>query len=187
MLVRNSTSSAFNSSGIAIADLLTYNNTKRFHVEVDSELFYDPSPLREHLKEEEEPPSTSKRHDASHPPSNGLTRTPSQAHMYSQQTPYGMNGGGLPGGVSPSPRGGQFPGGNQFNTPIPPNQFYGAGGGRDTMPGMGNMGGMGQVGVGGSPMMARGGGGGMNMGGMGMGMGMSMDGLGISPDIRRRM
>lgn len=102
-----------------------------------------------------------------------------------------MNGaGGIPGGISPSPRGGAYPGGaGQYNAPVPPNQFYGSGSGRDSMGsmgGMGNMGGMGQIGIGGgSPMTTRsGGGGGM---GMGMGIGMGMDGLGITPDVRRRM
>lgn len=163
----------------------------RFHVEAESELYYNPSQLREHLKEEEEPPSTSKRSDPPHSSSNGgMSRTPSRAHLQAQQLPYGMNGaGGMPGGISPSPRGGPYPGGaGQYNSSIPPNQFYGSGGGRDSMGvmgGMGSMGGMGQIGIGGSPMTTRsGGGGGM---GMGMGIGMGMDGLGITPDVRRRM
>lgn len=117
-----------------------------------------------------------------------MSRTPSRAHFQAQQLPYGMNGGGgMPGGISPSPRGAPYPGGaGQYNSPIPPNQFYGSGGGRDSMGGMGNIGGMGQMGMGGgSPMTTRsGGGGGMSMG---MGIGMGMDGLGITPDVRRRM
>lgn len=115
-----------------------------------------------------------------------MSRTPSRSHLQAQQLPYGMNGaGGMPGGMSPSPRGAPYPGGGgQYNSSIPPNQFYGPAGGRDSMGGMGNMGnmsGMGQMGMGGgSPMTTRSGGG-------GMGMGMGMDGLGITPDVRRRM
>ncbi|TFK94104.1 hypothetical protein K466DRAFT_593925 [Polyporus arcularius HHB13444] len=165
--------------------------TQQFFVDEYSDLYYDPTPLRNHLKDQQndshEPSSSqfSQRHQAdavntprmtrtnSIPP-GGMTPSMSQAQLYG--TPQAMA----------SPR--HFPGGNQgMGGPyggmsgIPPAQFYGSAGGdgmpispmqRGPPPGMGMNPGMGMA-----PGM------GMNPA---MGMGLPPDGS-MSPEIRRRV
>ena len=141
----------------------TFDGFRRFQVEEDSNLYYDPSPLLEYQKEDKQVapnaiegiPSSSSHHlpsgsqrgqpypMAGHHSVNGVAMSP----VVATPTRHGV----------PMQMGGPYPGGPQFHA-IPPNQFYG-GGDR------------------GSPMVTRG-------MGVGMGMGMGMEGMGITPDVR---
>ncbi|THH20755.1 hypothetical protein EW146_g679 [Bondarzewia mesenterica] len=132
--------------------------TQQFHVEQGSDLYYDPAPLLEYLKEGQQEGNQSS--DAAPPE----PATPLMAHRQQQ---FNMGGqfpmnGMLPhsSAIAASPRhmGGQMGTphhGGQFGA-IPPGQFYGVG---DPSRG--------------SPMVPR--------------VGMIMDGMGMSPDVRRRM
>jgi len=127
---------------------------RRFQVEEDSELFYDPSPLLEYQKEDKQ--------EAPHA-IEGLPSSSSNLQPSHRGHPYPLAGHHSSNGVAMSPvvatptrhvvghMGGPY-GGPQFHA-IPPSQFYG-----DDR---------------GSPMVTR-----------GMGMGMGMDGMGITPDVR---
>lgn len=171
----------------------------RFLVDEFSDLYYDPTPLREYEKENktEEPEPQQKTERQSMPPpelanSPQLRRGPHSSGSLSASMPYAN-----------SPRHpSQLPPGMPFSgmPPVPASQFYGNGdmgspspmrmGGMgmpmDPMGGMGGgMGGMGGM----SPMGNMGGMGGMpgmpGMGGMG-GMGPMGGGMGMaSPDLRR--
>ena len=125
----------------------------RFHVDEESDLYYDPTPLYEYLKEEREESAQSSD------PVHHEGPTPLMAHRQLQSNisnQYSMNGMGVSPSIAASPRhlGGPIgtPHGGSFAA-IPPTQFYSTDRG--------------------SPMVPRG--------------GMIMDGIGITPDIRRRM
>lgn len=127
--------------------------TQQFHVDEESDLYYDPTPLYEYLKEEREESAQSSD------PVHHEGPTPLMAHRQLQSNisnQYSMNGMGVSPSIAASPRhlGGPIgtPHGGSFAA-IPPTQFYGTDRG--------------------SPMVPRG--------------GMIMDGIGITPDIRRRM
>jgi hypothetical protein len=141
--------------------ITNWDHYRRFQVEEDSELYYDPSPLLEYQKEDkQEAPQVME----------GLPSSSSNIHASHRGHPYPLAGHHSSNGVTMSPvvatptrhavavghMGGQY--GPQFHA-IPPSQFYG-----DDR---------------GSPMVTR-----------GMGVGMGMDGMGITPDVRnlsRRM
>ncbi|KAI0787701.1 hypothetical protein C8Q74DRAFT_1196016 [Fomes fomentarius] len=161
--------------------------TQQFQVDEFSDLYYDPTPLREYLKDSQqndsdEPSSSSQPLHRQQPdsvnsprmlrnnsiPPGGMTPSMSQAQLFNANQGMG------------SPR--HFPGGNQGMggpyggiAPISPAQFYGTGGG-DGMPA--------------SPMQRGPPGMGMSPG-MGMGPGMVMGGLmpdgSMSPEVRRRV
>lgn len=148
----------------------------RFHVDEYSDLYYDPTPLREHEKEAGDPDKTEQR--PSMPPPDQIM---SDASPQMRRNPSTMSTSS--GSVPFSPRHpGTYPpqGMNYNNMPrIPPGQFYGNG-----EPGMPSPMRMGSIGGMGMPMgdMGMGGmaGGNMGVGGMGpMGMG--------SPDVRRSL
>ncbi|TFY70464.1 hypothetical protein EVG20_g2546 [Dentipellis fragilis] len=126
--------------------------TQQFLVEEESELYYDPSPLLEYLKEgqSEDGPS------GEGAPPNGMPGTPLNRGHQPMGGQYQVNGMMSSPAIAASPRHGlpgQYPG-SGF-TPIPPSSFYGTDRG--------------------SPMVTR------------SGMMQNMDGLGVSPDLRRRM
>ncbi|KAH9945458.1 uncharacterized protein BXZ73DRAFT_38327 [Epithele typhae] len=159
--------------------------TQQFHVDVHSNLYYDPTPLREHMKDEEPPSSSSHPPQRQHPDtvsSSRMLRTGSmQGGMNPQLAQAQMYGG--PQGMA-SPRHGFPPGGNQVMaspyggmTGIPPGQFYGG----DVPPSPMSRG----PGMGMNPAMAGLGGGMVMNPGMGMG-GMPPDGA-MSPEVRRRV
>ncbi|KAH8994955.1 hypothetical protein EDB92DRAFT_2053083 [Lactarius akahatsu] len=132
--------------------------TQQFQVDEGSCLYFDPSPLQEHQKEDKQgPPNVA---------SQSLPLPTSHPHPNQRGQAFPMPGHHSVNGVGMSPivatptrhivpgQMGPYPGVPQFNT-ISPAQFYG-GGDR------------------GSPMVTR---------GMGM-IGMGMDGMGITPDVR---
>lgn len=149
-------------------------------VDEGSDLYYDPSPLREYEKESRPGPeeNTEKSERTSMPPPlnpsaldspqlrrshNPMPHTPQQSHSmpFPSRHPGQYPQQGIPG---------------PFNSPMPvtPGQFYGNGDPGMRMASMGGMGGMGNMGM---HMEGMGG-----MGGMpGMAMGMNMG----SPDVRR--
>lgn len=172
---------------------LTQSRHHRFQVDEFSDLYYDPAPLREYLKDSQqndfdEPSSSSQPSHRQQPdsvnsprllrtnsiPPGGMTPSMSQAQLFNPNQGMG------------SPR--HFPGGNQGMggpyggiAPISPAQFYGTGGG-DGMPVSPMQ--RGPPGMGMSP--------GLGMGpGMGMNPGMAMGGLqpdgSMSPEVRRRV
>ncbi|KAI0264413.1 hypothetical protein BC834DRAFT_826589 [Gloeopeniophorella convolvens] len=122
--------------------------TQQFQVDEGSDLYYDPSPLMDYLKDAK-PVNVSDTHSGAMNPS---------AHQRGQAIPmaghHSTNGVGMSPVVgTPTRHGipgqmGSYPGGPQFHA-IPPNQFYGA---TDR----------------GSPMVTRGMGIGMGMDGMGI-------------------
>ncbi|KAJ3536451.1 hypothetical protein NM688_g6834 [Phlebia brevispora] len=147
--------------------------TQQFMVDEGSDLFYDPTPLREYEKEQKSSPeeSADRSERASMPPPsalespqlrrsiNPIPHTPQQSHSapFSPRHPSQFSQQGMPVAFS--------------GMPVTPNQFFGNGDPGMRMGGMGSMGGMG------IHMEGMGGMGGMP--GMGMGMGMG------SPDVRR--
>lgn len=167
---------------------------RRFLVDEYSELYYDPTPLREHEKEAkaEEAESQQKTERQSMPPPDVM------ASPQIRRGPHSSSQGSNAMVYANSPRhASQIPPGMPFNNmpPVPPAQFYGNGdmGGPSPMR-MGSMGvpmdpmgsmsagmaaGMGNMAMGMGPMG--------NMGAMGVPMGMGMGGgMGMgSPDPRR--
>ncbi|TCD69369.1 hypothetical protein EIP91_007925 [Steccherinum ochraceum] len=144
--------------------------TQQFMVDDRSDLYYDPSPLMEYLKdgktEGEENAEQSSMDRPSQPPADGPgTPQTRRSHGLPPTNPNQIN-------FSPRQPGGQFPPGQGMPgpfsggmAPIPASQFYGNGAGGDQhMSSPMRMGGMGLPGDGG-------------MGGMGMG----------SPEVGRRM
>lgn len=150
--------------------------SRRFLVEEHSDLYYDPSPLREYLKEGQADSDESGTSSSSKPP----VPTPDFSNHAVPGTPQLRRNPSMPPPAQPhmpfSPRhpgAGGFPSQMQFanmGSPVPPGQFYGndpsmsspmrMGGMGMPMDGMGGMGGMGM----GSPNVAR------RMGTRGMGM-----------------
>ncbi|KZV64439.1 hypothetical protein PENSPDRAFT_677713 [Peniophora sp. CONT] len=105
--------------------------TQQFLVEVNSSLYFDPTPVRTHLKDERPPPTPS----ASHPPPSSRNPQP-RGDLPGGMPPYMQNGSISIGGMNPNTpqRGGGMMGGGSMGPPmvagspygsVPPNQFYG--------------------------------------------------------------
>ena len=132
------------------------NRYRRFQVEEDSDLYYDPTPLLEYQKEDKQGPP----HVVEGLPSSSSNPQPShRGQLYPMAGHHSANGVAMSPIVAtptrhgvPGQMGVPYPVGPQFHA-IPPSQFYG-GGDR------------------GSQMVTR---------GMGIAMGMEM---GITPDVR---